>query len=88
MVNGAGAAAGSRAGGGGRGISKPRMQRGFRDATGQLIVDTRDDGMDNLSDKEISLEDCLENCKIFGLTGCGLDNSVDGKELTRICLVS
>ena len=38
--------------GGGRGISKPRMQRGFRDATGQLIVD-HDDGMDNLSDKEI-----------------------------------
>ena len=37
---------------GGRGISKPRMQRGFRDATGQLIVD-HDDGMDNLSDKEI-----------------------------------
>ena len=36
----------------GRGISKPRMQRGFRDATGQLIVD-HDDGMDNLSDKEI-----------------------------------
>ena len=28
------------------------MQRGFRDATGQLIVD-HDDGMDNLSDKEI-----------------------------------
>ena len=44
---------GGIAGGGGRGISKPRMQRGFRDATGQLIVDTRDDGMDNLSDKEI-----------------------------------
>ena len=34
------------------GISKPRHMRGFRDATGQLIVD-HDDGMDNLSDKEI-----------------------------------
>ena len=36
----------------GRGIAKPRSMRGFRDATGQLIVD-HDDGMDNLSDKEI-----------------------------------
>ena len=43
---------GMTTGPGGRGISKPRMQRGFRDATGQLIVD-HDDGMDNLSDKEI-----------------------------------
>ena len=34
------------------GISKPRSMRGFRDATGQLIVD-HDDGMDNLSDKEL-----------------------------------
>ena len=34
------------------GISKPRHMRGFRDATGQLIVD-HDDGRDNLSDKEI-----------------------------------
>ena len=39
-------------GGGRSGISKPRSMRGFRDATGQLIVD-HDDGMDNLSDKEI-----------------------------------
>ena len=55
--------------GGGRGISKPRMQRGFRDATGQLIVD-HDDGMDNLSDKEIyarnipAIGECLLRSKV------------------------